>query len=39
MRGEKTIELRSIPTKVRGRIYIYAGLKKPDISELFLRRI
>lgn len=28
MRGVKTIENRSRPTRVRGRIWIYAGLKR-----------
>lgn len=30
MRGEKAAEYRSQPTKVRGRVYIYASLAKPE---------
>jgi len=33
MRGEKTIEYRSQPTKVRGRVYIYASLKPAQEQE------
>lgn len=33
MRGEKAVEFRSQPTKVRGRVYIYASLTKPDVSD------
>ncbi|MCL4208004.1 MAG: DEAD/DEAH box helicase family protein, partial [Pirellulaceae bacterium] len=33
LRGEKPIEYRSKPTKVRGRIYIYASLGRYDASE------
>lgn len=33
LRGEKTVEYRSQPTKLRGRIYIYASLGKPDGDE------
>lgn len=37
MRGEKTVEYRSKPTKVRGRVYIYASLGKPDVSDSQVR--
>ena len=30
LRGEKTVEYRSQPTNVRGRIYLYASLAKPE---------
>jgi hypothetical protein len=30
LRGEKTVQYRSQATKVRGRVYIYASLAKPD---------
>jgi adenine-specific DNA-methyltransferase len=33
LRGEKPIEYRSKPTKVRGRIYIYASLGRYDAAE------
>jgi ASCH domain len=33
LRGEKTIEYRSQPTKVRGKIYIYASATRYDPSE------
>ncbi|WP_166819998.1 ASCH domain-containing protein [Thalassoroseus pseudoceratinae] len=37
MRGEKTVEYRSKPTKVRGRVSIYASLGKPDVSDSQVR--
>lgn len=30
LRGEKTVEYRSQPTHIRGRVYIYASLAKPE---------
>jgi hypothetical protein len=33
IRGVKTIEYRSRPTKIRGRIYIYASLGRYDAEE------
>jgi hypothetical protein len=36
MRGEKTVEYRSKPTNVRGRVYVYAA-KKPGEVEDFQR--
>ena len=30
LRGEKTVEYRSQPTNIRGRVYIYASLAKPE---------
>ena len=33
MRGDKKIEYRSRPTKVRERVYIYASLTPADIEE------
>ena len=30
LRGEKTVECRSQPTNIRGRVYIYASLAKPE---------
>jgi len=31
--GEKTVEYRSRPTKVRGRVYVYASLAKPEAGD------
>ena len=31
--GEKTVEYRSQATKVRGKVYIYASLAKPEAGE------
>jgi hypothetical protein len=33
LRGKKKIEYRSMPTKIRGRVYIYAGLKPGPLDE------
>jgi hypothetical protein len=33
LRGDKTVEYRSQPTKIRGRIYIYAAQGKSDADE------
>lgn len=30
LRGDKTVEFRSQITKIRGRVYVYAALGKPD---------
>jgi superfamily II DNA/RNA helicase len=33
VRGEKTVEYRSQPTKIRERVYIYASATKPDLTD------
>ncbi|MBP8261874.1 MAG: ASCH domain-containing protein [Verrucomicrobia bacterium] len=33
LRGIKKIEYRSIPTNIRGRVYVYASLHKPDARD------
>lgn len=33
LRGEKSVELRSQPTSIRGRVYLYAPLEKPETGE------
>ena len=34
MRGEKTVEYRSQPTKIRERVYVYASLSKGEAGEV-----
>ena len=36
LRGDKTVESRSQITKIRGRVYIYAALGKPELDRKFV---
>jgi len=39
VRGEKTVEYRSHPTKRRGRVYIYASLGSADLDDAEITRL